>query len=88
MKKWVFLDFFPRLEGMKEEKKKMKKKKELELDKKKEKKMNKKEKSISLLANKSADIEKTRPSRPKMRPLWMNVFYEWMFFYEWMSFVN
>ena len=36
---------------------------------------------------------KTRPSRPTMRPLWMNVFYEWMFFmnecfYEWMFFMN
>ena len=34
---------------------------------------------------------KTRPSRPTMRPLWMNFFYEWMFFLwinvicEWMN---
>ena len=31
---------------------------------------------------------KTRPSRPTMRPLWMNVFYERMFFYEWMFYIN
>ena len=58
--------FFPRLEGMKEEKKKKKKKKkrkrqkkELELDKKKENE-NEKEinQSISLLANDSVNIEK------------------------------
>ena len=30
----------------------------------------------------------TRPNRPTMCPLWMNVFMNECFFYEWMSFVN
>ena len=41
----------------------------------------------SLLRGPKHDL-KTRPSRPTMRPLWINVFYEWMFFYEWMLFMN
>ena len=30
----------------------------------------------------------TRPSRPTMRPLWINVFYEWMFFMNECCFMN
>ena len=31
---------------------------------------------------------RTRPSRPTMRPLWMNVFYEWMFLWMNVFFTN